>query len=400
MPWKEADVVGLREEFVAEVVKSRLPVSLVCEHFGISRKTGYKWYQRFIEGGRSSLVDRSRRPHRIPWAVGETVAEVLVELRKRHPLWGPRKLLAWLQEREPETRWPVASTIGQVLKQRGLVTQRRRRRRTPYPTQPLAAATEPNVVWTADFKGCFRVNGRYCHPLTIGDACSRFLFRVQALEGEKHGPVRRVFESAFLEYGLPLRIRSDNGSPFATRTYGGLSELSVWWVRLGIVPERIVPGHPEQNGRHERMHRTLKAQTAQPPRPTEELQQAAFDEFRQEYNQERPHEALGQRTPASVYTRSPRAMPEELPDPEYPEHFEVRRTYKAGRVCWQGKMVNLGIVLEKEAIGIEPISDGHWQFWFGPVYLGLYCEEGKGKFSFIGNGSKRTHKRRGVEEQE
>jgi transposase InsO family protein len=388
MPWKEADVVDLREEFVAEVLKKHLPVALVCEHFGISRKTGHKWLQRFLEGGRSCLVDRSRRPLHMPWLVREEAAAAIVELRKLHPLWGPRKLRIVLRDRQPDERWPAASTIGLILKQRGLVLGRRRRLRTPYSTQPLASATEPNVVWTGDFKGCFRVGGRYCHPLTIGDACSRYLLRVQGLEREKYGPVKEVFESAFREYGLPLRIRTDNGSPFASKALGGLSKLSVWWVRLGILPERILPGHPEQNGRHERMHRTLKAHTARPPRRTTEEQQAAFDDFRKEFNQERPHEALGQRTPASCYTSSPRTMPEELPDPEYPEHFEIKRAYKTGHFCWKGIQFVLGRVLQKEAIGLEPISDGRWQLWFGPVYLGLLCEEGRGKHTFIRNKQK------------
>lgn len=383
MPWRETHVMDQRAMFVEEVLKKRKPLLECCEQFGVSRKTAYKWLQRFYQGGMPGLVDCSRRPHRNPFAVSEDVAGLIVAARKAHPLWGPRKLRAFLAQHEPETSWPAPSTIGDLLKRRGLVEGRRRRLRTPQATQPLAAATEPNVVWTVDFKGCFRVAGRYCHPLTIADAQSRYLLRVQSLDGERFVPVQGVFESAFREFGLPLRIRSDNGSPFASRGPGGLSRLSVWWVRLGITPERIEPGHPEQNGRHERMHRTLKDATARPPRVSVEEQQRAFDAFRREFNDERPHEALGQRTPASGYAPSRRRFPEEVPDPEYPSEFEVRRIYPNSQVRWNFAKLMMSDVLANQAVGFEPVSDGRWQLWFGPIYLGLVIEEGKGKNSFI-----------------
>jgi transposase InsO family protein len=290
-----------------------------------------------------------------------------------------------LAQRTPAQAWPAASTIGAILQRAGLVVARRRRRRTPYATQPLAAATAPNVVWCADFKGHFRVGGRYCFPLTITDAFSRFLVRCQGLTTERLGPTRAGFEAAFREYGLPLRMRTDNGSPFASRAVGGLSQLAIWWIKLGITPERIRPGHPEENGRHERMHRTLKDAVARPPRSEATAQQAAFDAFRLEYNTERPHEALGQQTPASRYIASPRALPATLADPAYPADFAVRRVHPNGTVKWVGTYAVLGAVLAGEAVGLEPVSDGAWQVWFGPIYLGLLRELGKHRVEFRRN---------------
>ncbi len=331
-----------------------------------------------------ALVDRSRAPRLHPQATPAPVVARLVELRKRFPTWGPKKLRAWLMVREPEQYWPSESTIGALLKREGLVQPRPKRRRTPYATQPLAAATDPNYVWCADFKGAFRVGGKYCHPLTITDACSRYLIRCEAFDGEQYEPTRAVFESAFREYGKPLRIRTDNGSPFASKAPGGLSRLSVWWVKLGILPERIEPGKPQQNGRHERMHRTLKQETARPAHPTKAEQQAAFDSFRVEYNNERPHEALGQQTPASRYEPSqwPLTEPE---DPIYPDDFEVRRVHKEGTMRWRYGKLNVSAVLAHEVVGLEPLDNGHWQLWFGPIYLGLLKEGAKSKHQLIKN---------------
>lgn len=351
----------------------------LCRDFGVSRKTGYKWVERFFESGAPGLADLSRAPVRRPHALDDTLAEAIVELRKKHPTWGPKKLLAYLSRKHPKREWPAQSTIGALLKRRGLVEPRRRRSRTPRSTHPLAAATEPNVVWCVDFKGKFRVGRQYCHPLTISDAHSRFLLECKKTEGERTEPVKAVFEQAFEEYGLPLRIRSDNGSPFASRAVGGLSRLSIWWIKLGILPERIEPGHPEQNGSHERMHRTLKLETASPPESTLDAQQAAFDGFRYTYNHERPHEALGQRTPASIYTVSPRPMPSYVGEPEYPEEFDVRRVTPKGIIKLKSNAIPLSSLLAGEVVGVEEIDDGKWQLWFGPVYLGVVIEEGRGK---------------------
>jgi transposase InsO family protein len=259
MPWKEQRVVSQREAFIRAHLQSRATMAELCREFGVSRKTGYKWTQRFLDGGIPNLVDRLRAPHVLPRAVSSEVVDAIVALRKRFPSWGAKKLEAYLEREHPAVSWPCRSTMAQIIRRHGLTEPRRRRRTTPESSQPLAAATAPNIVWCTDFKGKFRVDGRYCHPLTITDGRSRFVLRSEPLEGERTEAARVVFESAFREYGLPLRMRSDNGAPFASTGIGGLSSLSVWWIKLGIFPERIQPGHPEQNGRHERMHRTLKA---------------------------------------------------------------------------------------------------------------------------------------------
>jgi transposase InsO family protein len=386
VPWKELNIVDERRAFIAEWLKRKEGFGELCDTYGISRKTGYKWVQRFYDGGISGLLDRSRRPHRLVNKVSEEIEEVVVKARERYPTWGPKKLKAWLAKQDPETRWPAESTIGALLKRRGLVLNRRKRTRTPHQTQPLAAATEPNAVWTTDFKGAYRVAGKYCHPLTIADAHSRFLLKLHPLEGERFSLVQPVFERVFREYGMPYRIRSDNGSPFASRqSVGGLSRLAVWWVRLGITPELIEPGHPEQNGRHERMHRTMKAEGVHPGRSREGEQERLLEQFRVYYNEERPHEALGQRTPTEVYNHSPRTFPEDLPEPEYPREFVLRRVQKEGHFTWNGCRTRVGKVLGGQEIGVEPISDGRWQVWFGPIYLGLIVDEGRRKSLFLKN---------------
>jgi transposase InsO family protein len=309
----------------------------------------------------------------------------VLELRQRHASWGPKKLRAWLQRHEPTRRWPAASTIGELLLRRGLVTPRRPATRRPYAIPPAAAWTAPNIVWCADFKGWARISSQACHPLTITDGFSRYLLRCDALHDPRTEPVRQAFAASFREYGLPLRIRTDNGSPFASKTVGGLSRLSVWWVKLGVTPERIVPGCPQQNGRHERMHRTLKAATMRPMATSWTAQQKAFDRFRHEYNHDRPHEALDQRTPASIYTPSLHRFADEPTDPVYPPHFVARRPDKKGVVHWNCGYAILGTVLAHELVGFEPVADGRFQIWFGPIYLGLLLEKPKGKHSLIKN---------------
>jgi putative transposase len=385
VPWKEILVVEQRQAFIEAWLRKDESFNALCERFGVSRKAGYKWVERFRQGGIANLVDRSRAPRSRPQTTPEPVAEAIVRLRQKRCFWGPRKLRAWLASKDPDTQWPAASTIGDLLKARGLVEPVRRRPRVPCSTQPLAAATAPNVVWSADFKGCFRVAGRVCNPLTITDNFSRMLLRLERVDTLREEHVAPVFDAAFEEYGLPWRIRTDNGAPFATRSPGGLSKLSVKWVKLGIIPERIEPGKPQQNGRHERMHRTLKLETASPPRPSMELQQHAFEHFRAVYNEERPHEALGQKTPASMYGRSPRVQPSELPDPEYPDDFELRRVHHNGTIGWHRHQPSLGVVLADQVVGLEPIRDGVWQVWFGPIYLGLFRELSKGRSEFIKN---------------
>jgi putative transposase len=292
-----------RVKFISEYLANEETFADLCEGFGISRKTGYKWVERYEADGVRGLEELSRAPLTHPHAVlPDVAAELLVE-RRKHPRWGPRKLIVVLQRRRPELQLPAASTVGDILRRNGLVGRRRRiRRSSPYPDR-LGGYEGPNAVWCADFKGHFAVGGRRCHPVTITDGFSRFLLRCKALRQPRYFPTRQVFESAFREYGLPESIRTDNGAPFSTLAPGGLSRLAVWWIRLGIRPERIFPGRPDQNGRHERMHSTLKAEVCRPPCSSFHAQQRAFDAFRSEYNQVRPHEALGGHVPSSGVRR-------------------------------------------------------------------------------------------------
>lgn len=314
----------------------------LCRHYGIARRTGYRIAARWQQSGAEGLKDLSRAPHHHPNQTAEAVEAAVLALRRAHMSWGPRKLRARLEAGHPERAWPAASTIGTLLRRAGLVHARRLRRRTPPFTQPFAQAGEPNAVWCADFKGWFRTrDGERIDPFTMTDAASRYLLRCQAVEKTDTAAVRSITEAAFREYGLPLAIRTDNGPPFASRAVAGLAPLSLYWMKLGIVPERIQAGHPEQNGRHERMHRTLAAETAAPPQASRRRQQEAFDRFRSEYNHERPHEALGQKPPAALYTSSPRAYPARVPEPEYDSGMVVRHVYPHGQFFWKGHYVFL-----------------------------------------------------------
>jgi len=387
VPWKVGNHVDARKAFIIEWLEKKHEASFgaICSAHGITRQLGYKWVERFQSGGMANLVDRTRAPLHRPHTTPPEIVDAIVALRMRFNHFGPRKLRTVLAAQRPDVQWPAPSTIGDVLKSHGLVTERKRRRRTPCSTQPLAAATEPNIVWSADFKGCFNVAGRLCHPLTITDNASRYLLCVQGGDSESDELAWPTFVRVFREYGLPWRIRTDNGSPFATRAIAGLSALSVRWTRLGIIHERIDPGKPQQNGRHERMHRTLKAHVAQPPKPSAEEQQKAFDEFRAHFNKERPHEALGQKTPQAVYKPSSREMPAELPEPDYPDDFELRRVNPTGGFKWKAQCHHLSPVLGREVIGLEPIEDGLHRLWFGPVFLGEMRDKAKGASVFTAN---------------
>ena len=370
MPWKTACAVDQRTQFIAAWLLGEETMSELCRRFGISRKTGYKVLGRYAAEGPSGLRERSHAPHQQAQAVPAAVQHAVLAARRAHPTWGPRKLRAWLARRQPADAWPAASTIGTLLHRQGLTAPRRRRRAAP-PTAGVQPSGAANAVWAADFKGWFRTgDGQRCDPLTLSDLYSRFLLRSQLVARATEEDVRPVFEAAFREYGLPERMRSDNGPPFASVGAGGLSRLAVWWVRLGIRPERIAPGHPEQNGEHERMHRTLKAETLRPPAATPRAQQRALDAFRHAYNTERPHEALGQQPPAAWYTPSPRPYPERLPPLEYLDAVAVRRVRHNGEIKWRGAHVFISQALTGEFVGLDEVTDGHWRVCFGPVELG------------------------------
>jgi transposase InsO family protein len=360
-----------RVKFIARYLAGETSMTELCEEFGISRKCGYKWVERYEAGGAAALEDKSRAPLTHPHAFPDDIVDSLVVLRREHPTWGARKLLAVLERRDPEVMLPAPSTVNEMLSKRGLLKRRRRRRRNSNHTEPLRDYNAPNAVWCADFKGHFEVAGQRCHPLTVTDGYSRFLLGCRALLTTRTAPTKAAFELVFREHGLPDAIRTDNGVPFSSLAIGGLSPLAVWWLRLGIRPERILPGHPEQNGRHERMHRTLKAETARPARTSFRAQQRRFDEFREEYNHERPHEAIGQRTPGELYRRSSRPFPRILPEPEYPSHFIVERAYETGAVRVGGLTWYISTALRHELIGLEPLADYRWRVHFGPLVLGI-----------------------------
>lgn len=372
MPWKETWPVRERTQLVALYETGRYTVTELARHFKVSRKTAHKWLTRAAEGKDDGLEDRSRAPLTHPNATSDEVVAAVVQAKLDHPTWGPLKLSPGRQvPAAVAAAWPAPSTRGAILARFGLTAPRRRRRRVDPYTQPFAACDAPNAVWCADFKGWFRTgDGQRCDPLTISDAYSRLLLCCRGLHGTDSHQVRALFENTFREYGLPQLIRTDNGPPFASLGVGGLSRLSVWWIKLGIVPERIEPGHPEQNGRHERMHRTLKHDCLRPPATTLTAQQASFDEFRHSYNTERPHQALGQRPPASLYVPSPRSYPARLTDPCYPSDFEVRRVRSNGQVRWRGHLIFVGEALTGEAIGISETPHGWWGY-FGPIPLGV-----------------------------
>ena len=375
MPWQEESTMELRRQFIQDVQSGATPVSELCAAYQISRKTGYKWLARYEAGGLPALGDQSRRPAHSPTATPPELVAALLAARGRHPRWGPRKLLRLLRQQLPAAPWPARRTLALHLQRAGLSVAPHRVRRPGHPGRPQAPMDAPNAVWTVDFKGQFRLgDGSHCFPLTIADGFSRLLLSCRALTSTRVRESRPGFVRAFQEYGLPVRIRSDNGVPFATQALGRLSPLSVWWVRLGILPDLIEPASPQQNGRHERMHRTLKADCARPPRATRRAQQRRFDGWRREYNELRPHEALGDATPATHYQPSPRPYPRRLPALEYPSHFERRRVSRNGGIRWHTRWVNVSQTLGGEWIGLTEIDDSEWDVYFGPLRLGRFHE--------------------------
>lgn len=366
----------IREEFVQRALSGRFAITALCNAYGISEKTGHKWLSRFKDEGRAGLADRSHIPHEAPHKISELFRRQILSLREKHPTWGPKKLRAVLKRQSPSLSWPAASTIGELLRREGCVRAvRRSHRAIGLPIDSvLSKAAAPNDVWSTDFKGQFRLmNGSYCFPLTVQDVSSRFLIGTTALSSTSSVPVEIAFARHFEEFGLPRVIRSDNGVPFASPTaLGRLSRLAVWWIKLGIRPERIEPAHPQQNGKHERMHKTLKAEATRPPSPTLREQQIRFDHFRTEYNNDRPHESLEQQTPASRYTSSTQRTSRTQSDFEYPAHFDVRCVTRNGVVSFRGRRFSLSASLINELVGFEEIDDELWRVDLGLLELGSY----------------------------
>jgi putative transposase len=376
MPWTETRAMDERMRFVVEYDLDDLSMTALCAKYHISRKTGYKWLSRIGECALEGFEDRSCAPRRHPNQTPAEIERAVVAMREEHPTWGPKKMLPRLQGRDRRIAWPARSTIAEILRRKGLVSPRKRRRRVPPQEQPFAPCLAPNDVWCVDFKGWFRTgDGDRCDPLTITDACSRYLLRCQAVDETTEPGVRPLFEAAFREYGLPRAIRSDNGPPFASCALAGLSRLSAWWIKLGIQPERIEPGRPQQNGRHERMHLTLKTETASPPAGSLRSQQRRFDEFRRVFNEERPHEALGMATPASCYQPSLRLYPAWEPECCYPPDWPWRRVRVRGEVKFRGHVFFLTAALVGEPVAFEPMDGRHWRCHFGPVALGIFDDD-------------------------
>jgi putative transposase len=371
MTWNTTDITEQKLLFI-QAVQAATGESFAdcCARFGISRETGYQTLRRYEQLGLAGLAPASKRPLHSPFAVTAEIEKLVLHARIEHPTWGPRKLLAFLKRRSPRTRWPAPSTLGELLRRQGLAHPRpARRTQVPF-TQPLGHALVPNDVWCADFKGWFRTRDRArCNPLTISDASTRMLLRCHHVARPDYATVRPLFEATFREFGLPHAIRTDNGPPFSSLSLAGLSRLSVWWIRLGIWPERTEPGHPEQNGRHERIHRTMQLDVADVPAANLRLQQRALERFRVEYNTVRPHEALDNRSPADLHRPSPRAFPEKLPDLEYPPGVITRSVRPNGEFRHAGHSIFLAQPLAGQRIALWEI-DGGWDVYFGIIWLG------------------------------
>lgn len=388
MPWKETNVMKERVKFILEwerlwnEYEGWVNVSELCRKYGISRETGYYWLRRYQDAGHdlAAVQERSRRPLTSPTAIPEEVQDLVVAARKAHPRWGPRKLRSWLLERKPQIAWPSASTMGSILQRRGLTKpRRRRRRRAPaMAAPPFSECEEPNAVWCIDFKGKFRLgDGQWCHVLTLLDAYSRYLLRCEALLEPSGRFVEVILDSAFQEFGLPIAIRSDNGPPFASTGAGRLTQLSVWWLKLGIALQRIQPGKPQQNGRQERVHLTLDFENVV-PQANIRVQQRAIDLWRREYNEERPHEALNLKPPAAAYEPSRRRYPCPLLRPEHDPWEHVCRVDGQGFIRWQRRKVFISSALRHEDVALQlqnyDSHDGKWAVSFGSILLGTIDE--------------------------
>ena len=362
-----------RLQFLSSYQKEEMSVSDLCREFGVSRPTGYRWINRYNEVGPEGLVDLSRKPHGCSNAIAEATENAILALRAKHPSWGARKLKARLEKLDAGVEWPSVSTFGNVLSRAGLTVPKKKRRRTAPYSEPFSEVTAPNQLWCMDFKGYFLTgDGARCDPFTITDAHSRYLIRCQIVSRMDLSQVRAVCEAAMREHGMPARIRTDNGAPFAGTGLLGLSKLSLGWMKLGIAHERIQPGRPQQNGRHERMHRTLKEDAANPPAPTLRLQQRKFDSFRKIFNHERPHEGLNNETPGSVYQPSAAIFPRALAEYIYPRGLLTRRVNNSGDMSWHKGRVFISEVFRFEELGLEQVAEAFYKVFFREIEIGEF----------------------------
>jgi putative transposase len=373
MPWAQTDPMTERLQFVTALRTHKSTFRSLCAAFGVAPKTGYKWLHQFEAEGPPGLRDRSRRPKSNSRAISPAMAERLVELRREHDDWGPKKIVAWLEKNERQWDVPAASTAGELLKRRGLVSPRKFRMRNKQPrTQPLRHADRPNAVWAMDFKGWFRLgDGTRCDPLTVTDAFSRYLLCCRAGPAMVANDVWAALVRTFREYGLPAAMRVDNGQPWAApKGQLGITKLAAKILKLGIALERIAPGKPYQNGRHERFHLTLQQATARPPEKNMRAQQLRFDAFQREYNEERPHEALQQRTPGEVYVPSRRAFPDRIEEPQYPPWYEVLTPNRSGHVMFHGRGYFISAAVRGERVGLAEVEEGCFEVYFCKLLLG------------------------------
>jgi len=372
MPWKDMSIMDAKMEFINEFRSGAWSMVELCRQFGISRTLGYKYLRRYELYGLDGLSEVSRSPLVHPNKTAAFQESAIVALRKDHPKWGAEKIITILKDQHPDLSWPSLSTGNEILKRNGLVVPRRRIRRIT-PTFPIFNPSAPNETWSADFKGKFRMgNGVYCHPLTIADSFSRYLFAVKGLLSPCYVDTRKVFESVFKNFGMPQQIHTDNGIPFAVAwALARLSPLSVWFIELGIEPVYSDPGHPEQNGRHERMHRDLKAEVTKPPAKTLGAQQRKLTDFMIEYNHLRPHKALNNITPAKVHVHSERQFPNKVRDWDYPANYKVQRVYHNGAIRWTShSWVTLTNSLIDRYIGLEELDNAIWCVYFRHPFLG------------------------------
>ncbi len=370
MPWKEIAPMDQRVKLIVDWKQSEGHITELSKKYEISRKTVYKWIGRYEKEGIDGLKEKSRAPKVSPNQTKDHIVERLIDEKCRHMNWGPKKIVAVLERKYPYERWPAPSTAGEWFKKLGLSRKKKKRMIVPPYSKPFEECNLPNDVWSADYKGQFRMRNRqYCYPLTISDNNSRYLLSCEALEGPRYKETRTVFEETFKKHGLPLAIRTDDGIPFAGRNITGLSRLSIWWIKLGIIPERIDKGEPQQNGRHERMHRTLKEEVTTPPAIDLKAQQEKLDLFQIEYNEDRPHEALGQKTPASIYKRSKENYTDRPFIPEYDMDFCVRSVKRGGEIKFKGNLYFLSELLGREQVGLKEITEDKWQinFSFQPI---------------------------------
>lgn len=371
MPWKVINQMELKIQLVTDLSKEQFSITDLSQKYGISRPTVYKWSDRYKKFGIEGLKEQSRAPKNCPHRTSPKILSLVVQEKLKNRKRGPRKVRARLKSQYPEIHFPAVSTVAYWLKKEGLVEKRKKRLHVPAYTQPFCECREPNDSWSLDYKGQFYMrNNHVCYPLTLSDNCSRYLLKCKALAGPRYVPTKKVLIEAFREYGLPDAIRTDNGTPFAGKSIGGLSRLSIWFILLGIIPERIKKGCPQENSRHERMHRTLKSDALNPAARDLKEQQERFDIFRQDYNNERPHESLNDQTPSDYYKKSSRPYVEHPHPPEYDLNYIVRQVRHGGEIKFKGQMFYITPLLTGQPVGLKEIADGLWQLQYSFYVLG------------------------------